>query len=342
MSQWQLDLGMVEQIFLAGYRAGVYDPAWNQTLSLPLSTVGRLTESAAMMETRSASSSSAFAAFGQPQETLADPEQAANCIGSRPRIKTLDPEGRNAIAAGLVLGILVTAIGLTNFLLHPLLTLVHELGHAAMNWLFGYFAIPAFDFMYGGGVTMSFSRSALIMTAIYGGLGYLFYRYWHNTLTARVLLGATLIYLICAYTPIHEILILYMGHGFELLFAIIFLYQCASGLGCPLSVERPLYGMLGSYVIFNNVQFASDILMSPTARAMYEAGKGGVLDNDFVRLARDYFHTDLSHVFIFYLLCIAVTPVLAGLLFYYDEWIASTLYRLFWMRQDAPTKRASR
>ena len=47
------------------------------------------------------------------------------------------------------------------FLFHPRCTIVHELGHTAVAWLFGFTAIPAFDFQYGGGDWMDFSRLAI-------------------------------------------------------------------------------------------------------------------------------------------------------------------------------------
>lgn len=45
------------------------------------------------------------------------------------------------------------AISLTCFVLSPLVTFLHEFGHAVAAWLLGCPAIPAFDFVYGGGIT---------------------------------------------------------------------------------------------------------------------------------------------------------------------------------------------
>jgi hypothetical protein len=246
-----------------------------------------------------------------------------------------DQPALNAIAASLLLAILLSLSDQVRFLLHPLITLVHELGHTFFAWIFGYFAIPAFDFIFGGGITFQSSeRSPLLMGAIAIGLIYLFYRYRNNYLTSRVLLGLTVVYGICAFTRIHEILIKFMGHGFELLFAGIFLYRALSGVGCRSTIERPLYGMLGFFILFSDFRFASDLLTDPDMRAIYEEGKGGLLDNDFVLLARDYFNVNLSVVAVFFLICCLLTPLITYLLFRHQALIWNWFARLFLMTGD--------
>ncbi|UBF26315.1 hypothetical protein K9N68_33255 [Kovacikia minuta CCNUW1] len=256
---------------------------------------------------------------------------------SKPQIpvQKLDQSAVNAIVASLLLAILLSSSDQVRFLLHPLITLVHELGHAFFAWIFGYFAIPAFDFIFGGGITFQSSeRSMVIMGAIAAGFIYLFYRYRNNYLTSRILLGFTVIYSICAFTPIHEMLIKFMGHGFELLFAGIFLYQALSGFGCRSPIERPLYGMLAFFILFSDLRFAFGLITDPDVRATYEAGKGGLLDNDFVLLARDCFNVDLSIVVAFFLLCCFFTPVMTYLFFRYQAFVLKWFSRLFLVTRD--------
>jgi len=231
----------------------------------------------------------------------------------------VDALGWRTIGASLFLAALLLMSGQLTVLFSPFVTLIHELGHACLAWLFGYFAIPAFDFVYGGGITMqSQDRIGLIMLAIYGGFGFLFYRYRRNDLTSRVLLATVIFYCICAYTSIHQLLMIAMGHGFELIFAGIFLYRALSGSGCRYSIERPLYGMSGIFIILYDLRFAIRLLTSIDIREIYELGKGDILDHDFVRLANEYFHVDLSVIAIGFLLCCLLTPVITFLVFRYQ------------------------
>ena len=85
--------------------------------------------------------------------------------------------GWRSLAIGWVLAMLLLSSGRLTFIFHPFITLVHELGHAACGWLLGYPAIPAFDFVHGGGVTSHFGRLWVLIGGIYGGFGYVSYRY---------------------------------------------------------------------------------------------------------------------------------------------------------------------
>ena len=55
-----------------------------------------------------------------------------------------------AFAIGLGLAVLTELWPLLRSLIGYFVVLVHELGHAASGWLFGYPSLPAFDFTYGG------------------------------------------------------------------------------------------------------------------------------------------------------------------------------------------------
>src|SRR6185436_11151598 len=61
---------------------------------------------------------------------------------------------QRAVASGLALALIVYVVPLLRFVFHTLITLVHEHGHTISAWSFGIPAIPAFDFVYGGGVTL--------------------------------------------------------------------------------------------------------------------------------------------------------------------------------------------
>lgn len=245
------------------------------------------------------------------------------------RPQSIDREGWTAIASGLGLALLVLASQQVTFLLSPMITLVHELGHTLTNWIFGYPAIPAFDFLHGGGVTFQTQRLSFLIGVVYCGFGYLFYVYWHNYLTARVLLGVAIAYTVCTFTGIHNFLVVSMGHGFELIFAGIFIARAISGYGCRYSIERPLYAMLGVYMTIYDIQFSWQLIFDETTRAVYEQGKGGVIDHDLVRIARDIFQVNLTVTASVMLLATVLTPLVVYWIYRYWPWIVYGINRLF-------------
>lgn len=243
-------------------------------------------------------------------------------------VQPLSAKDWQVIAAGCGLSLLLLASAQVTFLLSPLITLVHELGHTVMAWLFGYPAVPAFDFRYGGGVTLHGDRAGGILLLIYSALLALAYFYRQNRLTLICLGGFTVLYTLVAFSPVHEMLFVAMGHGFELIFAIIFLYRALSGWGCRYAIERPLYGMVGFFIVFFNMRFAWQLQFNPVFRERYLMGKGGI-DHDFVRLARDFLHTDLPTVVGLYSFFVVLTPAIAFLLYRYRQLMLYLFIRLF-------------
>ncbi|GAB4379960.1 MAG: hypothetical protein Kow00121_35180 [Elainellaceae cyanobacterium] len=303
--QWQIQqFDYVKQIQIKGQTPDQHHPVWEHTLSLPHLLEQQLTP--------------------QPRMAKRSMHRQASALAT-----PVDALTQKTIAASLLLSGILLASGQLTFLFSPFITLVHELGHAACAWLFGYFAVPAFDFIYGGGITLqSYDRVWLIMLAIYVGFAWLVHHYRHNDFTSRLLLGVCLLHTLCAYTPIHQILMIGMGHGFELLFAGIFIYRALSGSGCRYSIERPLYGMLGCFTVLYDVRFSWGLLFDPDMRDLYLQGKGGILDHDFVRLANDYFGVDLAAIVTLFLLgCIAI-PILSFLCFRYQKLLRYFVYRL--------------
>jgi hypothetical protein len=244
-------------------------------------------------------------------------------------VQSLDTETWKVIGAGTGLAILITCLGQVSFFLSYFVILVHELGHSAMSWLFGFPAIPAFDFLHGGGVSIwATERWFILVWLVYAGLGWLLYRYRYNSLTARCLWGLILGYSLCAFTPLHGLLRTSMGHGFELIFAGIFGYRGLSGYACRYSIERPLYLMLGVFTLILELKFCGGLLWNPDFRDIYLQGKGGIIDNDLVLVARDYLRLDLSVVVGILLLATLATPVITTGLYRYRQWLGYGLYRL--------------
>jgi hypothetical protein len=249
-------------------------------------------------------------------------------------IQRLDRGAWNAVIGGGLLAMLLILLPFLTFLFVPLMTLIHELGHAFMAWVFGYPAIPAFDFLYGGGMTIHGDRWPLLLWAIYGGLGYLAWVYRRNRMTLIVLGIFTAFYSAVAFSSIHQVLFVAMGHGFELIFAGVFLYRAISGFGCRNSVERLLYGMAGFFIIFYDLRFAWRLIFDPMEVAIYRGGKGGLLDHDFVRLSQEFFHLDLAIIIGVFWWLVLFTPIFILFLHRYQQLMLFTIARLFMIKSD--------
>jgi hypothetical protein len=211
--------------------------------------------------------------------------------------------------------------------LSGLQTLVHEMGHAFFGWVFGHPSIPAFDLQYGGGITLIPDQSGKLLILLYGGLAFLAYLLRRNRLALIVLACLTAVYALLAHTRGNETVILWMGHGTELLIAGVFLYRALSGQSILNPLERPLYAVCGWFLVLKDLGFGYGLLTDPFERAQYEMGKGDT-PNDFVVLARGHFHVEMGTVvFVFLLTC--VLPVAAAFLAHrYRAWMWAVIHRL--------------
>ncbi len=202
-------------------------------------------------------------------------------------------------------------------------TLVHEMGHAIFGWLFGYPSFPAFDVIWGGGVTIHTERSILLWILIYVGFVWLFWVYRHNRATLTVLAALVLLHAISAFTPIHSVLILFMGHGTELVIAGLFIYRALSGRAVIHAAERPLYGIIGFFIAFSDIGMAYKLLTNAAYREDYLGAKGGDLDMDFSVIAHDYLRSDMASVVMVFFVCCLLCLVLSFLAFRYMEYLHS-------------------
>lgn len=175
-------------------------------------------------------------------------------------------------------------------------TLVHEFGHAFAGWSFGVPSIPAFDFTYGGGVTIHQEPSTIILLLIYAGFASLLVLYRRNLISLMIIGFIAVGHGLSMITGLDDPITIAMGHGFELLFAGIFFYRAMSGFACVHKTERPLYGFLGFLITFDNLRFAYRLVHSHEHRWMYENAKGGGHWMDFDRLAREFLEVDLGVV----------------------------------------------
>ncbi len=215
-----------------------------------------------------------------PGPAARDEPQPRAVLSSR-----LQPAGLRAAALGLGLAILTQVWPLLQMLIQYLVVLVHEIGHAAAGWLFGFPSLPAFDFLYGGGVTSHGSRWWLLVGGVIAGLAWAGWQLRARPWPRLALAGAGASYVLLLSTGGDAALILMMGHGAELLFAALFLFRALTGSGCQLAAERPLYAWIGLHIVLFDLRFAHGLITSAAERASYGAAKGGGHWMDFSRLA---------------------------------------------------------
>jgi hypothetical protein len=223
----------------------------------------------------------------------------------------VDSLGWTSFGGGLVAAFLALQFWLTEAALGAMTTLVHEMGHAAFGWLFGYPSIPAFDFSYGGGVTLHQDRVVLLSAAVAAALAGGAYALRERAPLRNALIAALALYVPLASTRGHEAAILAMGHGGELCFATLALHRALSGRGCKLDAERPLYGLIGWFIVLSDVRFAWRLRASHLHRDLYESAKGGGHWMDFSRLADELFHVPLDTIAGVFLALLVVPPLAA-------------------------------
>lgn len=247
-------------------------------------------------------------------------------------IQPVGVEAAKSLAAGLVLAVIVLCFPTMVVVLRPLITLIHEIGHAVVAWIFGYPSIPKFDFRYGGGLTSQFERSAVVVGAVYVLLAWGLFACRRKTcawVTMLVIIG---VYTTMAFTNIEQVLVLYMGHGTELVFAGLCFYRALSGRTLVNESERPAYAFVAFFLNLHAFRFAWGLISNDGDRVDYEAGKGegdDVIMNDFSRIADEFWHVDLSVVVKIFLVCCFLPPILSFLVYRYEPRIAGFLWRWF-------------
>ncbi|MEW6530125.1 MAG: zinc ribbon domain-containing protein [Thermodesulfobacteriota bacterium] len=223
------------------------------------------------------------------------------------------------IGAVLALASVVSAFIRNTF--STAMILVHEMGHSIFGWIYGYPSLPAFDFVYGGGMTLHIDRSYLLLGVIYALLVWAIWFWRKNTAAIVVLIILGVIHALTAFSRTHEVIILFMGHGTELAIAAIFIYRALSGAAVVHTAERPLYAAVGLFIVFYDLSFAYALMTSADARALYGEAKGGGHWMDFSRIAQEYLHTKLSTVARFFLLCCLLPIPVGYFLFRYQEYL---------------------
>ncbi|MBI5870367.1 MAG: hypothetical protein HZB44_05325 [Actinobacteria bacterium] len=219
-------------------------------------------------------------------------------------------KGWASLGGGFAAALIVSLLPFLQYVFSFFSILVHEMGHALSGWLFGYPSIPSFDFYYGGGVTLHQNRLIFLAGAVlllFAILGFMVRE--SNAKLLLVAAGAAA-YAFLAFTLWHEVLIIALGHGTELIIAGIFIYRAASGSAILQKAERPVYAFIGFLIIVQNLMFNYRLITSTTFRFEYEYAKGG-MEMDYSRLAYEYLHLSLASVATLFLVMTIATPFIS-------------------------------
>jgi len=178
----------------------------------------------------------------------------------------------------------IPADGLTYMML-----LFHELGHTAGWWLFGYPAVPTFDFTHGGGTTYSFSQSWLVQGCIWAAAAGLGIWLWQHRTYRELgwLGGAVLLHGVLLLSGGDMILPIATGHLAEIGVGAFCLLRAFLGTtnrdrGAP---ERWLNMIFGCFTMVHNIGLTGLLMFHDTGRMVYAAQKGGHLQGDIDRVA---------------------------------------------------------
>lgn len=217
----------------------------------------------------------------RPAENL-EPVMEATAAPAVPETLGITHTGWRSAAAGFAMACILAYFPFLSFILSPLTTLVHELGHTAVLWLFGFSAIPAFDFSNGGGVTMSdLDRTPSIVGAWVLGLAGLLWWQRERKPVVAALITAAVVYFFTYNTTGETLAITLGGHGGEIVFGVLFLYRGLTGWGCKVEAERPLYAFLAFMILFSGIRLGTSLMSNSPEKYLYLQGKGGI-DHDLV------------------------------------------------------------
>jgi hypothetical protein len=191
------------------------------------------------------------------------------------------------LAFGAIAAAVAQFFWITRAALGALKTLFHEIGHALVAWLLGHPSIPAFDFMFGGGLTHYGEFHVSLALAIGAGILYLGWRLRRNTAAVTTIAVVFLVWLVIVTKAWRrETAMAAAGVVFELVLAAVFLYMAIAAVGwrAP-EIERPLAVMIAFFMQFSSWIFALDLIRDSDFLEIYKQGKGGALMNDLEVIA---------------------------------------------------------
>ncbi|HUR80220.1 MAG TPA: hypothetical protein VM733_05615, partial [Thermoanaerobaculia bacterium] len=152
-----------------------------------------------------------------------------------------------------------------------------------------YASIPAFDFVYGGGITHYGQFRISIAIAVGCGFGYLGWLFRENKKALAIIVAIFAVWLFFVTREWRRELILgAAGHLSEFILAGILFYKALAGVGWKSpDLERPVGAFVAFFVQIHSTLFAWRLLHDDAFLSWYRQGKGGALMNDLESVALD-------------------------------------------------------
>ncbi|HVG25428.1 MAG TPA: hypothetical protein VND45_14830 [Thermoanaerobaculia bacterium] len=201
----------------------------------------------------------------------------------------IGPAELRIVGFGLGAAIIAYAIPFTRFVFSAIVTLFHEFGHAVAGWLLGYASLPAFDFVYGGGMTHHGPFRMSIAVAVGCVFAYLAWLFRENKKSVALIGALFAVWLLLVTREWRrELAFGAAGHLTEFILAGILFYKALAGVGWKSpDFERPLGAFVAFFVQIHSTLFAWRLLHDAAFLAWYREGKGGMLMNDLESVALD-------------------------------------------------------
>lgn len=210
------------------------------------------------------------------------------------------PAGPVWLAAGLPLGIALHWVLCGVFGLGAQL-LFHEGGHALAGWALGCPSIPS-----AAGFTVIYPQRWPLALAVWGGLGWLVWRWREVPRLAGALAALCLLYPLLAFTSAQRLCFDLGGHLGELACALAFAWITLRG-GIQAEAERPFYGMFAWYAWTRYLHLCWGLATDGLKREVYLSISITGGDNDLVKVA-DRLGWELTSVAVAMLLVGLVVP----------------------------------
>ncbi len=187
-------------------------------------------------------------------------------------------------------------------------SLVHEMGHAAVAWLFGMPAIPAIS-LEGHAAAVHSQQQVLLVLMVSAGLATAAWRCLAGPAKWTGLVLALVVHPLLAFTGGKDLLHLLAGHGAELVFATLCLWKALDGGFTSSRLERALYSSVGWFLVGKNAWLCFGLVSSAGARATYHENGSFGFTNDYLRVANEVLDWRLETVAGFMLMAaLAVVP----------------------------------
>lgn len=207
-------------------------------------------------------------------------------------LTNLTPTQIKSLGIALALAFFANKVPIVNIVFNAYKTAVHEVGHAFTAWIFGYIALPGFDFINGGGVTRVATSRSIILTLVAIGFVvtnlFLINKKTKTNSTRKIWIGM-IIYSILFFSQLHNLLISFMGIGGEILISFVIAWYALFNLKEKINIKFLLYLFLSMAIVLNTTKFIYSLLFNSQIRLDYIDGKqqiigGSPMTNDLVKL----------------------------------------------------------